>query len=140
MDDNLLSALTLAAKSGVDVRIMTPHRWDKWIVAITSRSYYRRLIQAGVKVYEYTSGFNHRKTFVSDDNIATVGTTNLDFRSLYLHFECGVLLYASDTIAAIKDDFLHTLPGSQEMTLKDCARNAFQRVVQDILRVFAPLM
>jgi cardiolipin synthase len=140
VDDNLLSALTLAAKSGVDVRIMTPHRWDKWIVAITSRSYYRRLIQAGVKVYEYTSGFNHRKTFVSDDNIATVGTTNLDFRSLYLHFECGVLLYSSETIAAIKEDFLHTLPGSQEMTLKDCARNAFQRVVQDVLRVFAPLM
>jgi len=140
VDDNLLSALTLAAKSGVDVRIITPHRWDKWIVAITSRSYYRRLIQAGVKVYEYSSGFNHGKTFVSDDKIATVGTTNLDFRSLYLHFECGVLIYASDTIADIKEDFLRTLPVSQEMTLKDCARNAFQRVIQDILRVFAPLM
>jgi cardiolipin synthase len=140
VDDNLLSALTTAAKSGVDVRIITPHRWDKWIVAITSRSYYRRLIRAGVKVYEYTSGFNHGKTFVSDDAIATVGTTNLDFRSLYLHFECGVLIYASETISAIKEDFLKTLPISKEITLKDCDRNAFQRITSDILRIFAPLM
>jgi cardiolipin synthase len=140
VDDNLLSALTLAAKSGVDVRIITPHRWDKKIVAITSRSYYRRLIQAGVKVYEYSSGFNHGKTFVSDDKIATVGTTNLDFRSLYLHFECGVLLYSSNAVLAIKEDFLRTIPESQEMTLNDCARNAFQLVIQDILRIFAPLM
>jgi len=140
VDDNLLSALTLAAKSGVDVRIITPHRWDKWVVAIASRSYYRRLIQAGVKVYEYTSGFNHGKTFVSDDRIATVGTTNLDFRSLYLHFECGVLIYASETIAAIKEDFLRTMPASQEVTLEQCANNAFQRIVPDVLRVFTPLM
>ncbi len=140
IDDNLLSALTLAAKSGVDVRIITPHRWDKKTVAIASRSYYRSLISAGVKVYEYTSGFNHGKSFVSDDKIATVGTTNLDFRSLYLHFECGVLIYASDQIAAIKEDFLKTIPISQEITLRDCARNAFQRVIPDALRIFAPLM
>jgi len=140
VDDNLLSALTLAAKSGVDVRIITPHRWDKLIVAITSRSYFRRLIQAGVKVYEYTSGFSHGKTFVSDDRLATVGTTNLDFRSLYLHFECGVLIYASETVAAVKEDFLNTIPASQEITLKDCSRNAFQSLIQDGLRVFAPLM
>jgi cardiolipin synthase len=140
VDDNLLSALTTAAKSGVDVRIITPHRWDKWIVAITSRSYYRRLIHAGVKVYEYTSGFNHGKTFVSDDIIATVGTTNLDFRSLYLHFECGVVIYSSKTINDIKNDFLKTLPISKEITLKDCDRNAFQRIIPDVLRIFAPLM
>jgi len=140
VDDNLLSALTLAAKSGVDVRIITPHRWDKQIVAITSRSYYRRLINAGVKVYEYTSGFNHGKTFVSDDKLATVGTTNLDFRSLYLHFECGVLIYASETIAAIKEDFLRTLPKSQEIALKDSSNKFFYKIIPDILRIFAPLM
>jgi cardiolipin synthase len=140
VDDNLLSALILTAKSGVDVRIITPHRWDKWIVAITSRSYYRRLIKAGVKVYEYTSGFNHGKTFVSDDKIATVGTTNLDFRSLYLHFECGVLIYASETVAAIKEDFLRTLPNSQEITLKECSDKKFRSIVSDVLRIFAPLM
>ena len=140
VDDNLLSALTLASKSGVDVRIITPHRWDKWIVEITSRSYYRRLINAGVKIYEYTDGFNHGKTFVCDDKIATVGTTNLDFRSLYLHFECGVLIYASETIKDIKEDFLRMLPASKQMTLKDCSKNAIHNIISDILRIFAPLM
>jgi cardiolipin synthase len=140
IDDNLLSALTLAAKSGVDVRIITPHRWDKWIVAITSRSYYRQLISAGVKVYEYSSGFNHSKTFVADDQVATVGTTNLDFRSLYLHFECGVLVFSSSAVKAVKEDFLQTVPVSHQVTIKECARNAFQRIVPDILRIFAPLM
>lgn len=140
VDDNMLSALSLAAKSGVDVRIITPHRWDKKIVAIASRSYYRQLIQAGVKIYEYTIGFNHSKAWVSDDKIATVGTTNLDFRSLYLHFECGVCLYHTTTIADIKADFLATQERSNRITLADCSRNAAQRFAQDVLRLFAPLM
>jgi cardiolipin synthase len=136
----LLSALSLSAKSGVDVRIITPHRWDKWIVAVASRSYYRQLIMAGVKVYEYTQGFNHSKTFVSDDKTATVGTTNLDFRSLYLHFECGVWMYKTKSVEEVKKDFLNTLPLCQEITLRDCSRNAIQRLFQDVLRLFAPLM
>ncbi|MDR1950307.1 MAG: cardiolipin synthase [Spirochaetaceae bacterium] len=140
VDDNLLSALTLAAKSGVDVRIITPHRWDKKVVQITSQSYYRQLILAGVKVYEYSNGFNHSKTFVSDDKVATVGTTNLDFRSLYLHFEVGVCVYNNRAVGAVKEDFLRTIPISQEITLVDCARNMVQRFVQDVLRLFAPLM
>ncbi|MCL2127662.1 MAG: cardiolipin synthase [Treponema sp.] len=139
-DDNLLSALALAAKSGVDVRIITPHRWDKWILATTSRSYYRQLILAGVKVYEYTSGFNHGKTFVCDDAVATVGTTNLDYRSLYLHFECGVLIYRGGAVMAVKEDFLRTIPVSHEVSLRECARNFFQRIIPDLLRIFAPLM
>ncbi|MCL2880787.1 MAG: phospholipase D-like domain-containing protein, partial [Treponema sp.] len=140
VDDNLLSALTLAAKSGVDVRIITPYRWDKWFVAVASRSYYRQLILAGVKVYEYTAGFNHSKTFVSDDQIATVGTTNLDYRSLYLHFECGVLIYGGSAVKDVKEDFQRTIPVSHAITLKDCARNVFQRLLSDVLRIFAPLM
>jgi cardiolipin synthase len=140
IDDNLLSALALAAKSGVDVRIITPHRWDKRVVAIASRSYYRQLISAGVKVYEYSEGFNHGKTFVSDDKIATVGTTNLDFRSLYLHFECGVVIYHSGTVLAVKEDFLRTIPLSHQVTPAECASNALQRIVPDALRIFAPLM
>ncbi|MDR1955883.1 MAG: cardiolipin synthase [Treponema sp.] len=140
VDDNLLSALTLAAKSGVDVRIITPYRWDKKILAIASRSYYRQLVAAGVKVYEYSNGFNHSKTFVSDDQVAAVGTTNLDFRSLYLHFECGVCIYENPTVQAIKQDFLEMLPACHQITLEDCARNAFQRLLPDVLRLFAPLM
>ena len=140
VDANMVSALTLAAKSGIDVRIMTPHFWDKKIAAFISRSYYRELVSAGVKVYEYINGFNHSKTFVSDDIVASVGTANLDFRSLYLHYECGVCVYESSEIARIKQDFLSTLPLSKQITLSDCSRNALQRVIQDILRLFAPLM
>jgi cardiolipin synthase len=140
VDENLLSALTLAAKSGIDVRIITPHRWDKWFVRIVSRSYYRQLIQAGVKVYEYTEGFNHAKTWVSDDKVATVGTTNLDFRSLYLHFECGVWMYRAKAVMDVKADFLRTQEVSHEVTLKECSRNLVQQLFQDVLRVFAPLM
>jgi cardiolipin synthase len=140
VDDNLVSALTLAAKSGVDVRIITPHLWDKKVVAVTSRSYYRQLVSSGVKIYEYANGFNHSKTFVSDDLVATVGTINLDFRSLYLHFECGVCIYENRSVASIKQDFLATLPRCHQITLQDCARDTFQQMLQDVLRLFAPLM
>lgn len=140
VDDSMVSAITLAAKSGVDVRIITPHVWDKWIIHMTTRSYYREFLKAGVKIYEYTKGFSHGKVFISDDNTATVGTTNLDFRSLYLHFECGTVLYNSTTIKSIKEDFLNTLSGCQQIALQDCSRNVVVRLFQDILRLFAPLM
>jgi cardiolipin synthase len=140
VDDNLLSALSLAAKSGVDVRIITPFRYDKYLVHITTRSYYHRLVQAGVKVYEYSIGFNHSKTFVSDDIIGTVGTTNLDFRSLYLHFECGVWMYKSSALINVKEDFLKTLPLCHQITLEDCHFGPWQRFVNEVLRLFAPLM
>ena len=140
VDDSVLSALCLAAKSGVDVRIVTPHRWDKRLVHMTTRSYYRELIRAGVKIYEYTNGFIHSKTFVSDDRTATVGTTNLDFRSLYLHYECGALLFESNAVMEVKEDFLHTLEICQQVTEKDCRANIVVRLLQDILRLFAPLM
>lgn len=140
IDDSMTSALCLAAKSGVDVRIVTPHRWDKWLVHMTTRSYYRELVQAGVKVYEYSKGFLHSKTFVSDDKVATVGTTNLDFRSLYLHFECGVWMYGTPSVMEIKRDYLETLESCQRITLEDCQNNPLVRLFQEVLRVFAPLM
>lgn len=140
IDDTLVSALALAAKSGVDVRIVTPHLPDKKLVHMTTRSYYRDLITAGVKIYEYTDGFIHSKTFVSDDKIATVGTTNLDFRSLYLHFECGVCLYNTSSIQAIKQDFLETLDRCHEISLSDIKNTAPHRFVQECLRIFAPMM
>lgn len=140
LDESLMSALMLAAKSGVDVRIVTPHRWDKRIVHITTRSYYMQLIESGVKIYEYTDGFMHSKTFVSDDEIATVGTTNLDFRSLYLHYECGVWMYKNSAISDVYDDFLVTLEKCQQITEEDVKCGAFMRLFQSILRLFAPLM
>lgn len=140
VDEGMLSALALAAKAGVDVRIVTPHHWDKKFVHVTTRSYYRDLIKAGVKIYEYTAGFIHSKTFVADDKVATVGTTNLDFRSLYLHFECGVWMYDTQAVQQVKDDFCLTLEKCHQVTLEDCKSNAFLRIIQDILRIFAPLM
>lgn len=140
IDESMMSALCLAAKSGVDVRIVTPHKWDKWFVHITTRSYYRDLMAAGVRVYEYSKGFIHSKTFVSDDTAATVGTTNLDYRSLYLSFECGALMYKTDAVLQVKEDFLNTLELCCEITEKDCQCGPLKRIFQDILRLFAPLM
>lgn len=140
VDDNLVSALSLAAKSGVDVRIVTPARWDKRLVHITTRSYYRQLIEAGVKVYEYSQGFMHAKTFVADGKVATVGTINLDFRSLYLHFECGVWMHSSSAVRQVEEDFLATLPSCHEVTLEECRCGTLLRLLQEVLRLFAPLM
>jgi len=140
IDDSMVSALCLAAKSGIDVRIVTPHKWDKRLVHMTTRSYYRELINNGVKIYEYSKGFIHSKTFLCDDTTAVVGTTNLDFRSLYLHFECGVWMYNSKAVMQLKDDFMETLRSCQQITERDCHCNIFLRQFQEILRLFAPLM
>ncbi len=140
IDDNIFSALTLAAKSGVDVRIITPHKWDKFLVHMTTRSYYFDLINAGIKIYEYTNGFIHSKTFVSDDHTATVGTVNLDYRSLYLHFECGVQIYGNKAVEQVKKDFLDTLEICHQVTAEESRKNLFVQIIQDILRMFAPLM
>lgn len=140
IDDSVLSVLALAAKSGVDVRILTPHHWDKWIIHMTTRAYYRPLIEAGVRIYEYTPGFLHAKAFVSDDVVATVGSVNLDYRSLYLHFECGVWMYKTRAVAQLKEDFLHTLEVSEEIHAADCRCGVLFRLFQEVLRLLAPLM
>ena len=140
LDDNMLAAITLSAKSGVDVRIITPHVWDKRLVHATTRSYYPDLISAGVKVYEYTPGFMHEKLMICDGEAATVGTTNLDFRSLYMHFECGVLLYGSRALKEAGEDFLRTLELSRRIEKDDCKAGLFRRIGRSILRLFAPLM
>jgi len=141
VDHAMMTALCLAAKSGVDVRIIAPRHWDKWYVHMTTRSYYDELVSAGVKVYEYVDGFVHAKTFVSDDEIAVVGTTNLDYRSLYLHYECGALLYGGAAIAGIRDDFTRTLERCDPVTPGEYGpRTATGRLLQQALRLFAPLL
>lgn len=140
IDDSTVSALTLAAKSGVDVRIITPHQYDKFWVHFTTRSYYTKLLRAGVRIYEYTPGFIHAKLFVSDDEVATVGTANLDFRSLYLHFECGAVMYGTRAVPQVRDDFLSTLSVCHELTPTECQKSPLVRMVQAVMRLFAPLM
>ncbi|MBE6049733.1 MAG: cardiolipin synthase [Clostridium sp.] len=141
IDNELVTALTLAAKSGVDVRIVTPHIEDKWYIHIVTRAYYNQLIKYGVKIYEYTPGFIHSKIFVVDDYVATVGSINLDYRSLYLHFECGVYLYNTSSVLEIKKDYENTLNISQRITIED-TRNVkwSNRFLRSIIRLFAPLL
>jgi cardiolipin synthase len=136
----MVLALTRAAKSGVDVRIMMPHIPDKKLIYMTTKSYFGELIAGGVKVYEYTNGFVHSKTFVADDEVASVGTANLDFRSLYMHFECGAMLYKTDSVLSVRDDFIKTLEVCREITAEDCRANVFVRIFRSILRLFAPIM
>lgn len=139
--NELVTALTLSAKSGVEIIIVTPHIEDKWYAHMVTRAYYAQLIEAGVKIYEYTPGFIHSKTFVSDDEIGVVGTINMDYRSLYLHFECGVLLYKTKSLMEIKKDFIETLEICKLITMEDCHRVKWaNRFITAILRVFAPLM
>lgn len=141
LDNELASMLCLAAKSGVDVRITVPHIPDKRAVFMMTRSFYARLIEAGVKIYEYTPGFVHAKSMVSDNKVAYVGTCNLDFRSLYLHFECGAVLYGCPCIQDIRDDYLATVALSEEITLEKArGANIFVRLARSVLRIFAPLL
>lgn len=141
IDNEMFTALTLAAKSGIDVRIITPGIPDKKLVYMVTQSYYYHLIKAGVKIYQYTPGFIHAKTVVMDDTVATVGTINFDYRSLYLHFECGVWMFNSGTIYDIKDDYVQTLTVCDEVTLEEIEKiSDAKRFCQAILRLIAPLL
>jgi len=141
ISDSVNTALGNAAKSGVDVRIITPHIPDKRTVFEVTRAHYGPLLEAGVRIYEYTPGFVHAKNFVVDDLYATVGTVNMDYRSMFLHFEDGVWLCGSGTVGEVKADFLNTQAKSQEVTLADARNHSFFRLLfRSILRLFAPLM
>ena len=140
-DNEMVTALKLAAKSGVDVRIVLPGIPDKKMIFLVTRSYYRSLIEAGVKIYEYNPGFLHAKSFVCDDEIATVGTINMDFRSLYLHFECGIWMYRSSAVQQIREDAEKLFSESTRITTEFCdSQNMVVRTTQLLLRLFAPLL
>lgn len=141
LDEEMSNALGFAAKKGVDVRIITPHIPDKWYVHMIAWNNYARLIDMGVKIYEYTPGFIHAKTCVADGNTAVVGTINFDYRSFYLHFECGALLYSSSVIADIVKDFNATAAVSQLITAQECEkRSVVKKIAGAILNIFAPLL
>lgn len=141
LDNELAYALCLAASSGVDVRLITPGIPDKKMVFMLTQSYYGQLIRHGVKIYEFEPGFVHAKMFVSDDRKAIVGTANLDFRSLYLHFECCAEFYQSSIALEVRDDFLKTQALCREITRQDLAETSgAKRLIQSLLRFIAPLM
>ncbi len=140
IDTDMINALNLAAKRGVDVKIVIPGIPDKKIVYTVSESYVEPLVKGGVKVYKYTPGFVHSKVFISDDHIATVGTINMDYRSLYLHFECGCYMEDVDVIKDIKKDLVETINVSKKITKEDAMPNIFKATWQALLRLVAPLM
>lgn len=140
LDENLETALILAAESGVDVKIVTPKQWDKYLVHLTTRSYYKELIDAGARIYEYTSGFMHAKTVLIDEEVALVGTINFDYRSLYLHFENAVVLYGGPVIQEIQEDIDETLSISEEIKADSLSESFATRLRNSVLRLFAPLM
>ncbi len=139
--DEMTRALGLAAKRGVDVRIITPGIPDKKTVYGVTRSYYAGLTRQGVRIFEYSPGFCHAKMCICDGKIATVGTSNLDFRSLYHHFENNVLLSGCEAVGDIAADFEAVFPQCREVTDQyRTGRGAMLRTWQYILRLFAPLM
>ena len=140
IDSSLQNALCLAAKRGVDVRLITPGIPDKKMVYRLTRSYYASLIRAGVKIYEYTPGFVHAKSYVADDKIGVVGTINMDYRSLYLHFECGTLMYDSPAVIDLRNDDLATIEKCRKIELSDCRTSFFGELIDRVLRVIAPLL
>lgn len=139
IDTDMINSIILAFKRGVDVRIVIPGIPDKKVVYDLTMSYVKNLVDAGIKVYTYTPGFIHSKIFVSDDNKATVGTINLDYRSLYLHFENGVYLEDVKEIEDILNDVNNIITESHLLTKTETNYNIFRKVWQSILRFFAPL-
>ncbi len=139
LGDDLMAAMLAAARRGVDVRIIMPGIPDKKLIFRMSRSFYQVLLNGGVKIYEYTPGFVHAKSFVSDDKVATIGTVNLDYRSLFLHFENNSLFYRAGIEEKIKEDFLATQALCSEVQPYDKKRYSRRWAVDGLLRIFAPL-
>lgn len=141
LDSDMITSLTFAAKRGIETIIIMPHIPDKIYAYLLARSYYAELLQAGVKIYEYMPGFVHAKVFTSDNTKAVVGSINMDYRSLHLHFECAVYLFRNPAVQQAEADFQETLKHCQEITLEDCRTYPMpKKIAGKVLRLFAPLM
>ena len=139
-DGEMKKALVSAAHSGVDVRITVPHIPDKKYVFALTKAFYSPLVKEGVKIYQYTPGFIHAKSIVSDSRYAVIGSSNMDFRSFYLHFECDVLMYGEDFCKQLRDDYLDTCKNSELITEDKIKIRLHSQIYRAALRIFAPLM
>lgn len=139
--NELMTAMKLAAKRGVDVRIVTPAIPDKKFIYRMTQSSYKELILSGVKIYQYTPGFIHAKCVLADDKLASIGSVNMDNRSFYHHFECGTLIYNSTAIKDIKADMVNTIEESERITLEWCKENLSRfNIIDAILKLLSPLL
>lgn len=141
VDNEFINSLINSAKSGVDIRIITPYIPDKKLVHKVTQSFYHVLLESGVKIYEYKPGFIHSKSMVIDDELAVIGTINLDYRSLYFHYECANWIYKTGIESILRDDLLKTQEVSNEIKLENWEkRGAFKVLLDKILITFAPLI
>lgn len=141
IDSSFINAINLASKSGVDVRILVPKIPDKKIIFAMTRAHYGSILKAGGKIYEYSPGFNHAKTVISDDKYAFIGTINCDYRSMLLHFECGALLSLNDQIPKMKEDFLSAVNLSEEITYEKWRRRPlFTKITELLLSLISPML
>ena len=141
LDGELETALRFAAERGVDVKLILPGIPDKKVANALAKTHYRRLTESGVKIYEYAPGFVHAKVFVSDDRKAVVGSINLDYRSLYHHFECATYLYQTGCIADIEADFLRTLERCRTVTAESIRKEKLTtKLIGQTVKFLSPLM
>jgi cardiolipin synthase len=141
LDNNMTAALVMAAKSGVDVRIVTPFIPDKRYVHPASQFHYSELLDAGIRIFEYKPGFMHSKIFICDDLLATSGSVNMDYRSFVFHFECGVWFTNADTISEMKAHFKNICNQSEEIFISQWnKRGLFKKFKEWFLHLFSPLM
>lgn len=141
LDGELETALCFAAQRGVDVKLILPGIPDKKVAYALAKTHYKKLHEAGVKIYEYTPGFVHAKVFVSDDIKAVVGTINLDYRSLYHHFECATYMYKTDCIADIEKDFRETLTKCRTATGESIKKEKkLYKIIGGLAKMISPLM
>lgn len=141
IDNSFINMLKLAARSGVDVRLLVPHIPDKKLIFKMTRGHYGKVLKAGVRVYEYTPGFNHAKNVIVDGKYAFIGTVNCDYRSMLLHYECGALVMHDDVIADMQNDFSDALNSSREITYGEWRnRPLHARIIEVLLSLFAPML
>ena len=141
LDLKMIEDLTSAAESGVDVRIIVPAVYDKWYVYMVNVSNYGKLMKAGVRIFEYQPGFIHAKNVISDDECAICGTINTDYRSFYLHYECGLFMNDIKAVLDMKEDFLDTQSKCKEMDLATWYKRPVKDIIaQSFLRILSPLL
>ncbi|MBQ1311401.1 MAG: hypothetical protein IIY55_06070, partial [Blautia sp.] len=141
LDGELETAIRFAAERGVDVKLILPGIPDKKAAYALAKNHYKRLVSSGVKIYEYTPGFVHAKVFVSDDKKAVAGTINLDYRSLYHHFECAAYIYKASCIADMERDFQDTLGRCREVTLQSIRKEKlYYKIMGRVMQFIAPMM
>ncbi len=141
LNESMLTAFKTAALSGVDVRLVLPHKGDHWIVFQGSRSYYEDLLEAGVKIYEYNNGFPHAKMLLVDDLFVSVGSANMDIRSFSQNLEINAVIYDKKVAQLIKNQFIQDFSESIYITLETFRnRGLYHKAVESVCRLFSPLL